>query len=92
MRRATKVAKKAAKAAATTPPVAVERSRRAISPIRVIVSMLLVGVLTVGGYFGFQAWSSAQASEAYTPWFAGYTDNHGHPRDELRGPRQRRRS
>jgi len=49
------------------------RSRR-LSPLRVLMSLVLVAVLSVGGYFGFQAWSGAQAAEAYKPWFAGYTD------------------
>ncbi|TFC88911.1 glycosyl hydrolase family 18 [Cryobacterium sp. TmT2-59] len=50
------------------------RASRRLSPVRVLLSMLLVGVLSVGGYLGVQMWTAARASEAYTPWFAGYTD------------------
>jgi chitinase len=50
------------------------RPQRRLSPLRVLVSVLIIGALSVGGYFGVQWWSAAQASEAYTPWFAGYTD------------------
>ncbi|WP_198414190.1 chitinase [Cryobacterium cryoconiti] len=59
--------------AATAKAHSTGRSRR-LSPLRVLLSMVLVAILSVSGYFGFQLWSSAQAADAYEPWFAGYTD------------------
>ena len=56
------------------PAPKLEKPRRRISAVRVLLSMLLIGAFTAGGYGGWQWWSSAQAAEGYDPWFAGYVD------------------
>lgn len=49
-------------------------ARRRLSKLRVALSAVLVVALAVGGYVGWQSWSSAQATESFDPWFAGYVD------------------
>jgi chitinase len=59
------------------PPAPVVRSgqpRRRLSVVRVFLGVVLVVALSMGGYLGWQWWGSAQAAEAYNPWFAGYVD------------------
>ncbi|TFD87331.1 glycosyl hydrolase family 18 [Cryobacterium lactosi] len=48
--------------------------RRRLSVVRVFLGIVLVVALSTGGYLGVQWWGSAQAAEAYNPWFAGYVD------------------
>ena len=48
--------------------------RRRLSFVRVVMAVLLTVALVAGGYVGWQWWGSAQAAEAYDPWFAGYVD------------------
>ncbi|TFC63109.1 chitinase [Cryobacterium sp. TMB1-7] len=53
---------------------AVAKPRRRLSVVRVFLGVVLVVALSSGGYLGWQWWGSAQAAEAYDPWFAGYVD------------------
>ena len=48
--------------------------RRRLSAVRVFLGIVLVVALSTGGYLGLQWWGSAQAADAYDPWFAGYVD------------------
>jgi chitinase len=48
--------------------------RRRLSVVRVFLGVVLVVALSTGGYLGWQWWGSAQAAQAYEPWFAGYVD------------------
>ena len=52
----------------------VSQPRRRLSVVRVFLGIVLVVALSSGGYLGLQWWGSAQAAEAYNPWFAGYVD------------------
>jgi len=52
----------------------VAQPRRRLSVVRVFLGVVLVVALSTGGYLGLQWWGSAQAAEAYNPWFAGYVD------------------
>ncbi|QYF74357.1 chitinase [Cryobacterium sp. PAMC25264] len=58
----------------TAPVVKADRPRRRLSVVRVFLGIVLVVALSAGGYLGWQWWGSAQAAEAYDPWFAGYVD------------------
>jgi len=59
------------------PPETASRAgqpRRRLSVVRVLLGIVLVVALSSGGYLGLQWWQSAQATQAYDPWFAGYVD------------------
>ena len=60
--------------AAAEAPARVDKPRRRLSVVRVFLGVVLVVALSTGGYVGWQWWGSAQAAEAYDPWFAGYVD------------------
>lgn len=45
-----------------------------VSPLRIVVAIVVAAGLAVGGLFGYQTWSAAQAEPADNPWFAGYAD------------------
>lgn len=52
----------------------VPQPRRRLSALRIFVSLVLVGLLSSGGYTGWQVWSTAQAVVDTDPWFAAYVD------------------
>jgi chitinase len=59
------------------PTTSMDRSgqpHRRLSVVRVFLGVVLTVALSSGGYLGLQWWGSAQAAEAYNPWFAGYVD------------------
>lgn len=60
--------------AAVSPAPPRPKSTRRLSVWRVLLALVIVGVLTTGGYGGWQWWNSTQAVAAHTPWFAGYVD------------------
>ncbi len=49
------------------------RTRR-LSVWRLLLAVVLVSVLTGGGYFGWQFYDANRPVAAFTPWFAGYVD------------------
>jgi len=60
--------------AAVSPAPPRPKSTRRLSVWRVLLALVIVGVLTTGGYGGWQWWNSTRAIAAHTPWFAGYVD------------------
>lgn len=58
----------------TEPTARIAQPRRRLSVVRVFLGVVLTVALSTGGYLGLQWWGSAQAAEAYDPWFAGYVD------------------
>ncbi|MFU8945383.1 chitinase [Mycetocola zhadangensis] len=50
------------------------RPVRRLSALRVSMAIAMVAALAGGGYVGLNWWQSAQATEDYDAWFAGYAD------------------
>lgn len=65
-------------------------SRRRLSALRVVLSVVLVGLLASGSFVGWQWWSAAQAVEKHESWFAGYVDVTATPTFEFEAPTSNR--
>lgn len=65
---------------------ATEQSGQKIAPLRVVIALILVALLAVGGFFGYQSWASTQTSNTVEPWFAAYVDVTATPTFEFESP------